>query len=72
MFHPADFDFTEPAETLRVEVKDCQQTLTEPNRLEVETLTDEFTIRVTGFDGNRDIRIDARPQFASDEEEGGT
>lgn len=68
-YHPADFDFTEPAESMKIELKDCRQALTEPNRIEIEPLTNEFTIRVTGFDQNRDIRIDARPQFANAEAE---
>ena len=68
-YHPADFDFTEPGENLRIELRECNQTSIEPNRLEVEPISDDFSVSVMGFDGHRDVRVDARPQFAVGESE---
>jgi hypothetical protein len=65
-FHPADFDFTDAGGAVRVELRDCTLISSRPNRLEIEPLTNDFEVKVTGFDRNRDLSIDAKPQFEAD------
>jgi hypothetical protein len=70
LFHPADFDLTAPGGQVQVSVTSCSVKGTEPNRLEVEPLGNDFEIKLTGFDRNRDLRLDVRPQMTTAVAEG--
>lgn len=59
---PADFKF----EDLNVDIKGGSATLRSGNRLTIEiTNQDELSVRVTGFDENRDLVVDAKPGFGA-------
>jgi hypothetical protein len=61
-YHPADFNFSDSSGSVIVETQNVQETARGPNRMVFEPTNDDFLIRVTGFDRNRDLRIDVRPE----------
>jgi len=65
LYHPADFDFTDNATPLNISATAARIVKTAANRIECEPDSDEFCIRLTGFDRNRDLRLDVRPEMGS-------
>jgi hypothetical protein len=63
LYHPADFDFTDASTSIKIETENTQIVKTGANRIECEPDSDAFSIRVTGFDRNRDLRLDVRPEM---------
>lgn len=58
-YHPADFDFSQRMTT---QVTGATVQEKRENRLRVAIDSNDFRIEVTGFDGNRDVRVEVRKQ----------
>ena len=57
-YHPADFDFR----SMKTECKGATELEKKENRLRVKIDSGDFRVKVTGFDPNRDVRVEVRPQ----------
>ena len=62
-YSPLDFDLS--AAPLRVTAEGARINRAEANRLDVVILTDDFRLRVQGFDPRRDVRVRAFAPFGS-------
>lgn len=69
--HPADFDFESSTNSPKVETLGCTEKQREPNLLVFNIEDEDFLIEISGFDKNRDLRIDAKASIldGNDEEE---
>lgn len=66
--HPSDFNLADSSNAISCELHHCRELLRGPNRLEIEPDDDDFHLKVVGFDSNRDLRIDVRPQLPDKQE----
>lgn len=61
-YSPSDFDLARPQ--IQIVPSGCRIVHRQGNRMRIEVDEDDFQVAVTGFDPNRDIRVDARPMKA--------
>jgi len=60
-YHPADFNLIDNNGGLCVEKQGCKELRRNPNLIELAVEEEMFSISITGFDLNRDLKIDAKP-----------
>lgn len=61
-YHPADFDLTDTGCPVAIVTEHAIALQRTPNRAVFELEQDNFLIKFTGFDRNRDLRLDVRPE----------
>ena len=62
-YHPSDFDLSNQAAGMRIAYKHCHPISCRNNEIEVVIENPEFAVEVTGFDANRDLRVDVKPDY---------
>ena len=62
-YHPSDFDLSNQAAGMRIAYKHCHPVSCRNNEIEVVIENPEFAVEVTGFDANRDLRVDVKPDY---------
>lgn len=66
--HPADFDFSKKSGVVEIEMEGMEVEQKAPNRLVCRVTEPGFNFSAEGFDRNRDLVIDVRPEIDSPEE----
>lgn len=61
-YHPADFNLAHNNGEIKVTLTGCRAVTRTGNAMLLEMDEDQFRIQVEGFDPNRDLRVDAKPE----------
>lgn len=62
-YHPSDFDLANQAAGMKITYKNCHPVSCRNNEVEVCIEKPEYAVEVIGFDANRDLRVDVRPDY---------